>query len=175
MLVFVLAVASALVFSFLCSVSEAVLLSVGHAQVEKLGKSKAGKILRRFKREIDVPLAAILVLNTVANTAGAAVAGASYGLVFDESTVWIFSLAFTVAVLLFTEILPKTLGVTFAPRLVVPVTVGVFVGGVPVTVGVLVGGVPVTVGADPVAVGVAVGGVSVTVGSGVTRGSIETV
>jgi CBS domain containing-hemolysin-like protein len=127
MLVFVLAVASALVFSFLCSVSEAVLLSVGHAQVEKLGKSKAGMILRRFKREIDVPLAAILVLNTVANTAGAAVAGASYGLVFDESTVWIFSLAFTVAVLLFTEILPKTLGVTFAPRLVVPVTVGVSV------------------------------------------------
>ena len=127
MLVFVLAVASALVFSFLCSVSEAVLLSVGHAQVEKLGKSKAGRILGRFKREIDVPLAAILVLNTVANTAGAAVAGASYGLVFDQSTLWIFSLAFTVAVLLFTEILPKTLGVTFAPRLVVPVTVGVSV------------------------------------------------
>jgi len=125
MLVFVLAVASALVFSFLCSVSEAVLLSVGHAQIQKLGKSKAGKTLRRFKGEIDVPLAAILLLNTVAHTVGTAVAGAKYGEVFDDSTLWIFSLVFTTAILLFTEIMPKTLGVTFAARLAVPVALGV--------------------------------------------------
>ena len=113
---FVLAVASALTFSFLCSMSEAVLLSLTHAQVAKFGDSRAGRLLRKFKQEIDAPIAAILVLNTVAHTIGAAVAGASYGEVFDESTLWIFSLVFTLAVLLLTEIVPKTLGVSQAQR-----------------------------------------------------------
>jgi putative hemolysin len=125
MLAFVLAVTSALVFSFLCSISEAVLLSAGHAQIQRLGDAPAGRILRKFKREIDVPLGAILILNTVANTMGAAVAGASYRAVFDESTLWLFSVLFTVSVLLFTEIVPKTVGVTFAPQLLVPVAHGV--------------------------------------------------
>ncbi|MGE0324517.1 MAG: hemolysin family protein [Polyangiaceae bacterium] len=113
---FVLAVTSALTFSFLCSMSEAVLLSLTHAQIAKFGDSRVGRILRKFKQEIDAPIAAILVLNTVAHTIGAAVAGASYGEVFDESTLWIFSLAFTLAVLLLTEIVPKTLGVSQAAR-----------------------------------------------------------
>lgn len=116
MIAFVLAVASALTFSFLCSMSEAVLLSLTHAQVAKFGDTRVGRTLRKFKQEIDAPIAAILVLNTVAHTIGAAVAGASYGEVFDESTLWIFSLVFTVAVLLLTEILPKTLGVSQAQR-----------------------------------------------------------
>lgn len=121
MIVFIAAVASALFFSFICSISEAVLLSVGHAHVQSLGDSRGGKILRRFKREIDVPIAAILVLNTVANTAGAAIAGATYGETFDPSTLWMFSVAFTVSVLLFTEIIPKTIGVTFTNKLSTPV------------------------------------------------------
>ncbi len=125
MLTFVIAVAAALVFSFLCSISEAVLLSVRHAQVEALAKTKAGKILRQFKREIDVPIAAILVLNTIANTAGASVAGASFVDVWSESKLWIFTVCFTVSVLLFTEIIPKTLGVALAGRLAVPVAFGV--------------------------------------------------
>jgi CBS domain containing-hemolysin-like protein len=125
MATFVLAVSFALVFSFLCSISEAVLLTVGHAQVEALGKTRAGALLRRFKREIDVPIAAVLILNTVAHTAGASVAGASYQNVFDASTLWIFSLVFTGAVLVFTEIVPKTLGVTYSARLAVPVAFGV--------------------------------------------------
>lgn len=117
MLIFVLSVMSALVFSFLCSLSEATLLSVKHAQVQALGDTKAGKILRRFKSQIDVPIAAVLVLNTIANTAGGSLAGASWGEVFDPSTVWIFSLTFTFTVLLFTEIVPKTLGVAYVDRL----------------------------------------------------------
>lgn len=121
MLVFCLAVVLALIASFLCSISEAVLLSVTHSQVEALGKSRAGNILRKFKREIDVPIAAILVLNTIANTVGAAVAGGMYPRVFDESTLWAFSLVFTLAILIFSEIIPKTLGVTFVSRLAVPV------------------------------------------------------
>jgi len=121
MLAFTLAVCVALLFSFICSVSEAVLLSATHAQIQKLGQSRTGRILRRFKQEIDVPLAAILILNTVANTSGAAVAGATYGAVFDESTLWGFSVAFTTSILLFGEIAPKTLGVAYAPRLIGPV------------------------------------------------------
>ncbi len=125
MLVFALSVSSALIFSFLCSISEAALLSVRHSQVEALGKTGAGKILRKFKREIDVPIAAILVLNTIANTAGSSVAGASFEDVFQDAPLWIFTAVFTLSVLLFTEIVPKTIGVTLADRLAVPVAHGV--------------------------------------------------
>ena len=127
MLVFVLAVSAALVFSFLCSIFEAVLLSVGHARVATLEKdgSTAGSILKRFKEEPDVPIAAILILNTIAHTVGASVAGASYPNVFDPSTLWIFSIVFTIAVLHFTEIVPKTIGITYANKLAAPVAFAV--------------------------------------------------
>lgn len=115
-----LAVAFALVVSFFCSLSESSLLSVGHAQVQAMGTSRAGRILQRFKREIDAPIAAILILNTIANTIGAAYAGGSYLKVFGEQTLWIFSAAFTTAILLFSEIIPKTLGVAFAGRVIAP-------------------------------------------------------
>lgn len=127
MLIFLLAVGTALVVSFLCSVFESVLLSVGYARVEALsqGGTRAGAILSRFKREMDVPIAAILILNTIAHTVGASVAGASYGKVFDPSTLWIFSIIFTIAVLLFTEIIPKTVGISFADSLAGPVATSV--------------------------------------------------
>src|SRR5690606_6669955 len=125
MLVFVLAVVSALVVSFVCSISEAVLLSVRHSEVEALGNSTPGRILRAFKREIDIPISAVLILNTIANTAGSSVAGASFGGVFPDAPLWIFTLAFTFTVLLFTEIVPKTLGVVLAGKLAAPVAVGV--------------------------------------------------
>jgi Mg2+/Co2+ transporter CorB len=88
--------------------------------VQGLGPSRAGRILRRFKREIDAPIAAILILNTVANTIGAAFAGGSYLKTFGEETLWIFSVVFTVAVLVFSEIIPKTLGVAYAGRVAPP-------------------------------------------------------
>jgi CBS domain containing-hemolysin-like protein len=74
---------------------------------------------------MDVPIAAILILNTAAHTIGAAVAGASYESVFDAGTLWLFSIVFTIAVLLATEIIPKTLGVTYATRLATPVAHGI--------------------------------------------------
>jgi putative hemolysin len=125
MLVFFLAVFCALTSSFVCSISEAVLLSVGHAQIEALGKSRAADILRGFKREVDLPLAAVLTLNTTAHTIGASVAGAYYGDVFDPKTLWVFSIAFTLAVLFFAEIVPKTIGVASAGTLATPVAYGV--------------------------------------------------
>jgi CBS domain containing-hemolysin-like protein len=74
---------------------------------------------------MDVPIAAILILNTAAHTVGAAVAGASYSSVFSANTLWLFSILFTIAVLLFTEIIPKTLGVSYAKMLAVPVAHGI--------------------------------------------------
>lgn len=127
MTLFVLAVTTALVVSFVCSIFESVLLSVGHARVEELSREgkRAGAILDGFRRSMDAPIAAILVLNTFAHTVGASVAGAKYSDVFDPSTLWIFSLTFTLAILLCTEIIPKTLGFTFRDVLAAPVAVAV--------------------------------------------------
>lgn len=127
MLVFITAVSVVLIVSFLCSIFESVLLSINHAQVEALSKrhAVAGRMMAGFKRHIDVPIAAILILNTAAHTIGAAVAGASYSAVFDDQSLWLFTLVFTLAVLLFTEIVPKTLGVSQAPRLATPVAWGI--------------------------------------------------
>jgi len=127
MLLFISAVSVVLVVSFLCSIFESVLLSLTRPQVEVLVQRgrRAGRLLSRFKENMDVPIAAILILNTAAHTIGAAVAGASYQNVFDPGTLWLFSILFTLAVLLFTEIIPKTVGVTYATRLASPVAYGI--------------------------------------------------
>ncbi len=127
MLLFVTAVSVVLVVSFLCSIFESVLLSLTRPQVEVVQQEHklAGRLLTRFKENMDVPIAAILILNTSAHTIGAAVAGASYSAVFDVGTLWVFSIVFTIAVLLFTEIIPKTLGVAHATALATPVAIGV--------------------------------------------------
>ena len=123
MYILVTAVTVALVVSFLCSIFESVLFSIRPAQVELLVSEgrRSGRLLKSFKQRIDVPIAAILIVNTIAHTIGATVAGASYVEVFSEQSLWIFSAGFTIAVLLFTEIIPKTLGVTFANSLATPV------------------------------------------------------
>ena len=127
MLLFITAVSIVLVVSFLCSIFESVLLSLTRPQIEVLvqREKRAGQLLSRFKENMDVPIAAILILNTAAHTIGAAVAGASYEDVFDASTLWLFSIIFTIAVLLLTEIIPKTLGITYAPKLASPVAHGI--------------------------------------------------
>ena len=127
MLLFITAVSVVLIVSFLCSIFESVLLSLTRPQIEVLmqREKRAGRLLSRFKENMDVPIAAILILNTAAHTIGAAVAGASYQDVFDTSTLWLFSIIFTIAVLLFTEIIPKTLGVTYALKLASPVAHGI--------------------------------------------------
>ncbi len=111
-----LAVGIALIVSALCSIFEAVLYSVpsGHIEVLAREKKRSGQILKRLKKDIEKPITAILTLNTIANTMGAAVAGASAAAVFGEQYLAWFSAAFTIAILLFSEILPKTAGVTYA-------------------------------------------------------------
>jgi CBS domain containing-hemolysin-like protein len=127
MLIFIIAVSVVLIVSFLCSIFESVLLSLTRPQVEITARRHpgAGRLLTDFKENMDIPIAAILILNTTAHTIGAAVAGASYSAVFGPGTLWLFSIAFTIAVLLFTEIIPKTLGVSYASALAVPVAHGI--------------------------------------------------
>jgi len=127
MQVFIAAVSLALIVSFLCSIFESVLLSINYAQVEALvqqGK-RSGELLKEFKHRIDIPIAAILITNTIAHTVGTAVAGATYEDAFSAETLWIFTIVFTTAVLLLTEIIPKTLGIAHARRLATPVAYGI--------------------------------------------------
>ena len=115
----ILATGIAVIVSALCSIIEAVLYSVPQSQVEVMARSgkKSGLILKKLKKNIQQPITAILTLNTIANTMGAAVAGASAAVVFgEENLVW-FSVFFTLTILLFSEILPKTAGVAYARNL----------------------------------------------------------
>mgnify|MGYP000420076750 CR=1 FL=1 len=102
----------ALFFSFLCSIAEAVLLSVSWVYISLIEKQghKAGKILRELKGDINKPLAAILTLNTVAHTVGAAGVGAQATLILEDISLGMVSAVLTFLILVFSEIIPKTLG-----------------------------------------------------------------
>jgi len=109
----------ALFFSFLCSIAEAVLLSVTwvHIAVLENKKHKAGKVLRLLKKDIDKPLAAILTLNTIAHTVGAAGVGAQATLVLEDVSLGVISAVLTFLILIFSEIIPKTLGASHWKKL----------------------------------------------------------
>lgn len=105
----------ALGISFLCSVMEAVLLSISPsfvAQVETKNL-RLGKHLRSLKDDVDRPLAAILSLNTIAHTVGAAGAGAQGAAVFGDAFVGVISAVLTFLILVLSEIIPKTLGAVY--------------------------------------------------------------
>lgn len=101
--------------SFLCSILEAVLLSITPSFVEAAEdeRPKLAKKLRELRTDIERPLAAILSLNTIAHTVGATGAGAQAALVFDDAGVGIFSAVLTLGILVLSEIVPKTLGATY--------------------------------------------------------------
>ncbi|MCJ2378073.1 hemolysin family protein [Vibrio sp. ZSDZ34] len=101
--------------SFICSVLEAVLLSITPsyiAQLRQNGHPAANK-LAKLKADIDRPLASILTLNTIAHTIGAASAGAQAAKVFGSQWLGVFSAVLTLAILILSEIVPKTLGATY--------------------------------------------------------------
>lgn len=117
--IFLLATGLALGISFLCSLLEASVLSLTPGQVAQMeGTSpRAAVIWKRFKAAIDKPIAVILVLNTTAHTIGATIAGAEFTRHFGEDYLIVFSILFTLAMLQFTEVLPKTLGVRYNANL----------------------------------------------------------
>jgi len=105
--------------SFLCSILEAALLSITPANIAVMREkgSPAGKKLADLKRDIDRPLAAILSLNTVSHTFGAAGVGAQSLVIFGQAWVAATSAVVTLLILVFSEIIPKTLGARHARAL----------------------------------------------------------
>ena len=118
----------ALGVSFLCSVLEAVLLSItpGFVQNELNAGKKYAPHLAKMKENVDKPLSAILTLNTIAHTMGAAGAGAQWLKVSKENSAEpnevIFSIVLTILVLILSEIIPKTLGAKIWRGLAAPTT-----------------------------------------------------
>ena len=101
--------------SFICSILESVLLSVQMSYVSVLEKEqpRTGKLLRWHKENINKSIAAILIINTIANTLGAAVVGAKAAEVFGPGAVVYISIVLTFAILFFSEIIPKTIGAIY--------------------------------------------------------------
>jgi len=104
-----------LAVSFTCSLLEAVLLSVRKPYLQVLveKKSWAGGRLLRFKEKIDEPISAILTLNTISNTMGAAVSGAIALELFGSRGLAVFTACLTFLVLVVAEIIPKTIGAIY--------------------------------------------------------------
>ena len=115
MLLLLIYVFIALGFSFICSVAEAVILSVSNAyiSISKDAGKQSGEILDDLTSDINKPLSAILTLNTIAHTMGAAGAGAQAAVVFGDAYLGLASAILTLLILVFSEIIPKTLGATF--------------------------------------------------------------
>lgn len=114
----------ALGVSFLCSILEAVLLSItpGFVQHELTKGKKYAKHLARMKQDVDEPLSAILTLNTIAHTMGAAGAGAQWKVLRNDTGEAFFAGGLTLLVLVLSEIIPKTLGARFWRGLASPTT-----------------------------------------------------
>lgn len=115
MLQLILYLLLALVVSFLCSILEAVLLSapVPYLRTKTEGGSKIAAAMLGMKAQIDKPLSAILSLNTVAHTIGAAGVGAQATVVFGDAYFGLVSAILTLLILIFTEIIPKTIGARY--------------------------------------------------------------
>ncbi|ASI89596.1 CNNM domain-containing protein [Vibrio mediterranei] len=108
-------IAIAIGVSFICSVLEAVLLSITPSYLAQLRQQEhpAAEKLSKLKAELDRPLASILTLNTIAHTIGAATAGAQAAKVFGSQWLGVFSAVLTLGILVLSEIVPKTIGATY--------------------------------------------------------------
>lgn len=105
----------AVVISFICSILESVLLSTNMAYISILEKERpiAGRLLRSHKMSINKSLASILILNTIANTLGAAAVGAQAESLYGVGAVFYVSIILTFAILFLSEIIPKTIGTVY--------------------------------------------------------------
>jgi len=108
-----------LLASFMCSLFEAALYAISPARIEVLRKRgvRGSNRLARLRENVEEPIAAILSINTIAHTVGAAWCGAMVGEEFGSRAVGVFAAVFTVLVLAVTEIVPKSLGVRYATQL----------------------------------------------------------
>ena len=112
----------ALVVSHICSILEATLLSTPMSFVNGLEQQgvKGWQRLKRLKTDIDRPISAILVINTIANTVGASLVGSEAAKLYDNTGIGIVSALFTFLVLFISEIIPKTIGSAYWRKLAIP-------------------------------------------------------
>ena len=108
--------------SALCSTLEATLLSTPLSYVTGLEDQgvKGAKRLKSLKQNPDRAISAILCLNTIANTVGASIVGSLVYEVYGDPLVGVFSTVFTLAILIFSEIIPKTIGTSYWRSLAIP-------------------------------------------------------
>ena len=108
--------------SALCSMLEATLLSTPLSYITGLEDQgvKGALRLKKLKQNPDRPISAILCLNTIANTVGASIVGSLVYEVYGDPLVGVFSTIFTLAILIFSEIIPKTIGTSYWRTLAVP-------------------------------------------------------
>lgn len=122
-LLLIIYVVLTLLFSFLCSVAESVLLSITPSYIEAENEKQPthAALLKRLKQDnVDRSLAAILTLNTIAHTVGAIGAGAQATVIFGSAWFGLFSAVMTLMILFLSEILPKTIGAVYWSKLVGP-------------------------------------------------------
>ncbi len=114
-----------ILLSALCSTLEATLLSTPLSYItglEEQGVRGAAR-LKKLKQNSDRPISAILCLNTIANTVGASIVGSLVYEVYGDAIVGIFSTIFTLSILIFSEIIPKTIGTSYWRSLAIPASV----------------------------------------------------
>ena len=112
----------ALIVSSICSVLEATILSTPITFINTLEQqgAKGAARLKKLKTDIDRPISAILIVNTIANTVGASLVGAEAAKLFQSTGVGVISGLFTFLILVFSEIIPKTIGSNYWRNLAVP-------------------------------------------------------
>lgn len=123
-LIYIIMVVS-IILSALCSTLEATLLSTPISYITGLEEQgiKGSKRLKKLKQHPDRPISAILCLNTIANTVGASIVGSLVYEVYGDAIVGVFSTIFTFAILIFSEIIPKTVGTSYWRTLAIPASV----------------------------------------------------
>ena len=101
--------------SFFCSLLEACALSLSLTDIAHLSEKKPliAAIWKRFKENLEKPIAVILIVNTLAHTIGASLAGAQFDKLFGAQWIVVFSVAFSFGMIQWTELLPKSLGVRY--------------------------------------------------------------
>jgi CBS domain containing-hemolysin-like protein len=115
----ILFITIAIGFSFLCSMLEAGILSTPSSYIETQAKTagRAGRLMQRHKQNVEEPITAILTLNTFAHTVGAAGAGAQAVGVFGSAWAGLITVILTLLILVFSEIIPKTVGAVYWKQL----------------------------------------------------------
>jgi putative hemolysin len=114
-LLLVVVISISLSISFFCSLMEACLLSISNSDIAEINQKTPGiaGVWKKFKGNIQKPIAVILIINTLAHTIGAAISGAQFDELYGPKWIWLFSVAYSLFMIQYTEILPKTLGVRY--------------------------------------------------------------